>query len=346
MASWAKKKKKIKESYTGPDDIYVYVDFDRTLIGKFMDEVALPKNAELEDWLSSQLIESFNEINFIYAHLVPVCEPKCKTMQASPNATYLWADGEKIVDAIDCTAEQYIGYLMEYSKRKFIDNRIFPPTKGSPFGTLWKEMLATISKRLLRVYGHVFFAHLRDLEPLGLSTRFHNAFARYVIFLGSFRLLPEKELEPIQFLVNKVNAEKDSVVAARHLQEEDEDDTPKMFQALFPFNAQDPTMISFQKGDIIELVDQSVSEEWWIGRINEKSGYFPKKYVKPKDDNRSYATVLFNYDARDSANELTIRKGDLLALMNTDDPDWWEGDLNGQTGYFPKNFVEKIDLKK
>lgn len=50
--------------------------------------------------------------------------------------------------------------------------------------------------------------------------------------------------------------------------------------------------------------------------------------------------VLFDYEAQRD-DELTLRVGDIVVILREDEG-WWEGDLNGQVGVFPSNFVEKI----
>lgn len=42
------------------------------------------------------------------------------------------------------------------------------------------------------------------------------------------------------------------------------------------------------------------------------------------------------------ADELTFQKGDIITLVNTDDPSWWKGEINGAVGLFPSNYVEVL----
>jgi len=51
--------------------------------------------------------------------------------------------------------------------------------------------------------------------------------------------------------------------------------------------------------------------------------------------------ALYNYQAQEQ-DELTLRKGDIIAIIK-EHPDWWEGELNGQVGVFPANYVQKIE---
>eukprot|EP01135_Chromosphaera_perkinsii_P001858 Nk52_evm7s212 gene=Nk52_evmTU7s212 len=51
--------------------------------------------------------------------------------------------------------------------------------------------------------------------------------------------------------------------------------------------------------------------------------------------------ALYDYDAQDT-DELTIRAGDIITLVNKDNEGWWQGKLRGKSGLFPANYVEII----
>lgn len=50
--------------------------------------------------------------------------------------------------------------------------------------------------------------------------------------------------------------------------------------------------------------------------------------------------VKYPYKAQNS-DELTLKVGDIVTILNQEgqDPGWWYGEVNGQTGVFPDNFV-------
>jgi myosin-1 len=66
----------------------------------------------------------------------------------------------------------------------------------------------------------------------------------------------------------------------------------------------------------------------------------PKKMVAASPP-RSQVRALYNYVGQEE-DELTIQAGDVIGLVNGDNPDWWEGELNGKIGVFPANYVERI----
>ena len=55
----------------------------------------------------------------------------------------------------------------------------------------------------------------------------------------------------------------------------------------------------------------------------------------------SRVRALFDFQATDP-DELTFRKGDIIAVLESVYKDWWKGLLRGQTGIFPLNYVEKL----
>uniref|UniRef100_A0A8B9Q682 SH3 domain containing kinase binding protein 1 n=1 Tax=Apteryx owenii TaxID=8824 RepID=A0A8B9Q682_APTOW len=65
--------------------------------------------------------------------------------------------------------------------------------------------------------------------------------------------------------------------------------------------------------------------------------------VDSRTKTKEYCKVIFPYEAQND-DELTIREGDVVALISKDciDVGWWEGELNGRRGVFPDNFVKLL----
>lgn len=49
----------------------------------------------------------------------------------------------------------------------------------------------------------------------------------------------------------------------------------------------------------------------------------------------------FNFQ-QTNEDELTFTKGDIISVTRQEDGGWWEGMLNGRTGWFPSNYVREI----
>ena len=56
---------------------------------------------------------------------------------------------------------------------------------------------------------------------------------------------------------------------------------PGRARALFTFEGDQPGDLSFEKGDIITIVQRSqTTDDWWTGEINGRRGIFPANYVQ------------------------------------------------------------------
>jgi len=55
----------------------------------------------------------------------------------------------------------------------------------------------------------------------------------------------------------------------------------------------------------------------------------------------SQVIVLYDYHAQRS-DELSLKRGDHIAVLFKDSDNWWMGELaNGQQGFFPTNYVNQ-----
>mmetsp|Transcript_23610 Transcript_23610/g.46159 ORF Transcript_23610/g.46159 Transcript_23610/m.46159 type:complete len:496 (-) Transcript_23610:9632-11119(-) len=56
--------------------------------------------------------------------------------------------------------------------------------------------------------------------------------------------------------------------------------------------------------------------------------------------------ALYDCPGVEAENRLDLKQGDIINLHNDEDTDWWYGELNGKTGYFPANYVERLPTKQ
>eukprot|EP00002_Diphylleia_rotans_P012413 TRINITY_DN2428_c0_g1_i1.p1 TRINITY_DN2428_c0_g1~~TRINITY_DN2428_c0_g1_i1.p1 ORF type:complete len:1093 (+),score=254.33 TRINITY_DN2428_c0_g1_i1:94-3372(+) len=64
----------------------------------------------------------------------------------------------------------------------------------------------------------------------------------------------------------------------------------------------------------------------------------PKPPAAPKP---KQVRALYNYEPQQS-DELSIRVGDIITVLLEDESGWWEGELKGNRGVFPSNYVQPI----
>lgn len=48
---------------------------------------------------------------------------------------------------------------------------------------------------------------------------------------------------------------------------------------------------------------------------------------------------MYDYMAQND-DELAFNKGQIINVLNKEDPDWWKGEVSGQVGLFPSNYVK------
>lgn len=67
--------------------------------------------------------------------------------------------------------------------------------------------------------------------------------------------------------------------------------------------------------------------------------------VLPPKPVKEICKALYPYKALND-DELTLREGDVITIISRDGQDkgWWKGELNGQIGVFPDNFVQVIPI--
>ncbi|XP_070409037.1 spectrin alpha chain, non-erythrocytic 1-like [Nothobranchius furzeri] len=69
-----------------------------------------------------------------------------------------------------------------------------------------------------------------------------------------------------------------------------------------------------------------------------------RQQVAPIDDETGKELVLALYDYQEkSPREVTMKKGDILTLLNSTNKDWWKVEVNDRQGFAPAAYVKKLD---
>ena len=87
-------------------------------------------------------------------------------MSAGPKYEYLWAD-ETIKKPIQCSAPEYVEYLMTWVQGQFDNEEIFPSRVDVAFPKTFQTTVKTIFKRMFRVYAHIYYSHFNQIVSLG-----------------------------------------------------------------------------------------------------------------------------------------------------------------------------------
>jgi hypothetical protein len=103
--------------------------------------------------------------------------------------------------------------------------------------------------------------------------------------------------------------------------------------------------LSIEEGEVIVILSMNTGrEQWWMGQGKNGRGQFPSNYVQLLSNGTPLSKVikvkaLYDYEPT-SPGDLSFKAGDILHIHNQPDQDWWEGELNGQHGTVPANYVE------
>ncbi|CAH3182444.1 unnamed protein product [Porites lobata] len=151
---------------------------------------------------------------------------------------------------------------------------------------------------------------------------------------------------------------------------------PEIATVTTAYNAVTADQLSLSPGQLI-LVKRKHPDGWWEGELQARgkkrqSGLFPGNHVKILDRKASgggtsgpvsspitesvysvpspakakleQVLAMFPYTAQNS-DELTFYKGSVINVVSKEG-EWWKGEMNGQTGMFPSNYVQPLsDLK-
>lgn len=128
---------------------------------------------------------------------------------------------------------------------------------------------------------------------------------------------------------------------------------PEIAQVTSAYAASGAEQLSLAPGQLILILKKNTSG-WWQGELQARGkkrqkGWFPASHVKllgPSSERTTPAfhavcqvIAMYDYTANNE-DELSFSKGQLINVMNKDDPDWWQGEINGVTGLFPSNYVK------
>ncbi|XP_048241790.1 uncharacterized protein LOC124114609 isoform X1 [Haliotis rufescens] len=67
----------------------------------------------------------------------------------------------------------------------------------------------------------------------------------------------------------------------------------------------------------------------------------PLQSPKSKRKDTDVYVVLYNFKGKEK-DDMDLRAGWKVNLINSSDPDWWKGRCNGKVGYFPATYVQRL----
>lgn len=65
--------------------------------------------------------------------------------------------------------------------------------------------------------------------------------------------------------------------------------------------------------------------------------------ISPQPPRACFAQAQFDFSAQDPS-QLSLRRGDIVEVVECEDPHWWRGRAGGRLGFFPRSYVQPVHL--
>lgn len=173
--------------------------------GNVQQGVKCPTGENLNDWLATNVVEFFNQLSCLYGPIAEFCTPeRCPTTTAGPHYSFYWRDNDRYKKETMLPARDYITHVFVWAEQLINDETIFPPDVDIPFPADFDKIVKKIFSRLFRIYAHVFHHHQQDIIKMGFEAHWNTSFKHFITFVHEFDLIPQKELAPLQKLIDQV----------------------------------------------------------------------------------------------------------------------------------------------
>jgi len=171
--------------------------------------VVLPSGSNENLWLAVYLISFYNNSNILYSKISPSCTPESCAHTSAGLQNYLWMDAVKKTP-VDIPAPEYFNNLFEWIvKENFNDETKFPnfSSEDPSFPLNFMPIVADISRRIFRVYAHLYHHHYTELSEntSNLLENFEKSFELFYRFVLEYKLVNDNDLKPMEGLINVIN---------------------------------------------------------------------------------------------------------------------------------------------
>uniref|UniRef100_A0A7N8YIZ9 Intersectin 2b n=1 Tax=Mastacembelus armatus TaxID=205130 RepID=A0A7N8YIZ9_9TELE len=119
---------------------------------------------------------------------------------------------------------------------------------------------------------------------------------------------------------------------------------PEIAKVIRTHSSTGPEQLNLENGQLILILGKNASG-WWLGELQARGkkrqkGWFPASHVTILGSNSVCQVIaIYDYTAANE-DEMSFSKGQLINVLDKNNPDWWKGELNGETGLFPTNYVK------
>uniref|UniRef100_A0A8C7UAI0 SH3 and cysteine rich domain 3 n=1 Tax=Oncorhynchus mykiss TaxID=8022 RepID=A0A8C7UAI0_ONCMY len=113
------------------------------------------------------------------------------------------------------------------------------------------------------------------------------------------------------------------------------------YLALYRFKAIEKDDLDFHPGDRITIIDDA-NEEWWRGKIGEKTGYFPTNYIiRIKTGERVFKVTRSVVGNREMG-QITLKKDQIVVKKGEEVNGYLKVSTGRKLGFFPADLLQEI----
>ncbi|KAI8446378.1 hypothetical protein BY996DRAFT_6422628 [Phakopsora pachyrhizi] len=114
-------------------------------------------------------------------------------------------------------------------------------------------------------------------------------------------------------------------------------------RTLYAYKSQCPEDLSLVENIVIEAHPSKTDDDWLHGTDvkSGRAGTFPKAYVTELEV--TWGKVLYGYTAS-SADEVSLIEDEMVAVVDTSDPDWLKVEEQGRVGLAPGAYIELSEV--
>ena len=102
------------------------------------------------------------------------------------------------------SAPVYVDLLMAWVQTVLDDESIFPSRTDVAFPSNFRKTIATIFKRLFRVYAHIYYSHFQKIVSQAEEAHLNTCFKHFYYFIDQFKLVDKNEIAPLSELIQNL----------------------------------------------------------------------------------------------------------------------------------------------
>lgn len=179
---------------------------------------ALPPGVALNDWLAAHVVDFHNAAALIFGIACDGCSAaSCPSMNAGPRFEFLWSASGGGAPA-RLPARDYVDRLFSWIGALLDDPAVFPASSSTAAPAAYPrdflETVRAITRRLFRVYAHVYYHHFGAMTEAGAEAHINTCLSHLVVFSAAHALIDAKELAPLQELIDRLAAARAATAAA------------------------------------------------------------------------------------------------------------------------------------